>query len=139
VRPGCEISMHYFSCSGGQVGFPGKACQETLCQTCVFATSGIRESCIEFWYIRGAKRRCTIFRAQVGPVRITQKISQDTIHRTCVFASSVICGSHSAFRCVRAVKCQHTIFFARVGLVPIQQKVCRDTFSFFIRWVVQIT
>jgi hypothetical protein len=74
----------------------------------------------------GAKHRCIIFRAQVGPLRIEQKVHRDTLRRTFVFASGGICGSSSAFCCLLGTKCQHTIFHAKVGPVGNAQNACQD-------------
>jgi hypothetical protein len=75
---------------------------------------------------QGAKHRCIIFRAQVGPLRIEQKVHRDTLRRTFVFASGGICGSSSAFCCLLGTKCQHTIFHAKVGPVGNAQNACQD-------------
>jgi hypothetical protein len=57
-----------------------------------FAFGGICGSYSAFWCIRAVKRRCTIFHARMGPIRITQKVHRDMLHQTCVFASGGICG-----------------------------------------------
>jgi hypothetical protein len=119
---GCEISMHYFSCSGGSCRVSINSATRHFTPNLCFCN---RWECISVG--PGTKCRCTIFYAQVGPVRMSQKTRRDTIHRTCVFASGVICGSRSTFRCVRATKCRHTTFYARVGLVRIPQILRRDT------------
>jgi hypothetical protein len=46
---GHETSMHYFSCSGGQVWNAQKVRRNTLLQTCVFAFGGISGSRSAFW------------------------------------------------------------------------------------------
>jgi hypothetical protein len=50
-----------------------KVCWDTLQQTCVFASGEICVLGSALSYARGVKRRCTIFLARVGPVRIPQK------------------------------------------------------------------
>jgi hypothetical protein len=50
-----------------------KAHWDALCQTCVFTSGGIYGSHSAFWFIRGAKHRCTFFHARVGPVQILEK------------------------------------------------------------------
>jgi hypothetical protein len=50
-----------------------KVCWDTLCQTCVFASTGICGPRSAFRSIRATKRRCTIFHAYVGPVQNPQK------------------------------------------------------------------
>jgi hypothetical protein len=94
VLPGRETSMHYFSCSGRPVRIPQKVCLDVLSQTSVFASGGI---CVGSrsvpWCVRGAKHRCTIFHARVGPVQIRIKAHRDTSCLTCVFTSGRICRS----------------------------------------------
>jgi hypothetical protein len=53
-----------------EVRIPQRTRRDTLCQTCVFAYSGICGSRSALWRIRGAKCRHTIFHAGVGPVGI---------------------------------------------------------------------
>jgi hypothetical protein len=65
VSSGRVTSMHYFLCSGGYNTDSTKTGQDTLCQSCVFAFSGICRSRSAF---RGAKHRRTIFHAWVGLV-----------------------------------------------------------------------
>jgi hypothetical protein len=100
--------------------------QGVLHSTLLFASSGICISCSLFCCIWGAKRRCTIFHAWVGPVWIQQNVHWDTLRRTLVFYP-VGSESRSAFWSIRDTKCRHTIFHARVGSVRIPEKACRDT------------
>jgi hypothetical protein len=47
--------------------------RDTLCRTCVFVSSGICGSRSALRYIRGTKRRRTIFHSRVGPMRFPKK------------------------------------------------------------------
>jgi hypothetical protein len=69
VRLGHERSTHYFSCLGGTDTGCTKMSQDTLRQTCVFASGGIYGSRSAFLCLRGTKCRCTISRALVGLVQ----------------------------------------------------------------------
>jgi hypothetical protein len=100
-----------------------------LRRSCVFASYGICGSRSAFRCIRGTKRLCTIFHAQVGPIQILQKVRRDTLHQTLVFPSIMICGSRGAFRCIRGTKWRHTIFHARVGPVQIWQKHIETSYA----------
>jgi hypothetical protein len=64
------MSKHYFLCSGGPGAFSKKVSLEMLHQTCVFASRGTNGSRSVFWFVRGVKRDCTIFRARMGPIKI---------------------------------------------------------------------
>jgi hypothetical protein len=55
---------YYFSRSCGTGTDSIKAHQDTLCQTCVFASGGISGSLSAFWCVRSMKRRRTIFMIQ---------------------------------------------------------------------------
>jgi hypothetical protein len=57
----------------GPVQIAQKACWNTLCRTCVFASNGVCGSHSACRCMRGAKRRCTIFHARVGLVGFDKK------------------------------------------------------------------
>jgi hypothetical protein len=69
VRPGRETLTHYSSFSGGSGQICQKARQDMLRRNGIFAFGGICWSRRAFRCIRGVKRRCTIFHAQVGPLQ----------------------------------------------------------------------
>jgi hypothetical protein len=77
--------MHYFSCSGGTSTNSIKITPGQVTPNLCFAFGGICGSHIAFRCVRGAKRRCTIFHAQVGPIRIPQNVHRDKLRRTYVF------------------------------------------------------
>jgi hypothetical protein len=93
-----ETSMHYISCSGGTSAISKKMGWDKLRRNCVFAFDSMGGSHSAFRCIWGAKRRCTIFHARVGPVHIPQKAYQDMLRQTCVLHSVryvghvVLCG-----------------------------------------------
>jgi hypothetical protein len=76
--------MHYFHARVVLVQFPNNARRVKLRQTCIFASGGIFGSHSAFHCVRGAKRRCTIFHARVGPVLFLEKAHHDMLHRTCI-------------------------------------------------------
>jgi hypothetical protein len=78
-----------------------------------------------FQCIWGAKCRCTIFYAWVGPVWIPQKSCRDMLCQTCIFASYGT-WSRSVVRCIWGAKYRCTIFHDRVGPVWIPQKAHWD-------------
>jgi hypothetical protein len=82
VHQGHETSAHYFHARLGLVQVPQKVRQDTLGQTCVFASGGICRSRSAYRCVQGTKPRCTIFHAWVGPVRIEQNARRDTLHRS---------------------------------------------------------
>jgi hypothetical protein len=127
VHPGCEMSMHYFSCSGGSGAISIKSAPGDVTPNLCFPSSGICMSLGAFRCVRGVKRQRTIFQDRVGPVLIPQKLCRDTLCGTCVLASSGIYGSRSAFRSIRAMKHRRNIFHARVGPVRFLQKARWDT------------
>jgi hypothetical protein len=105
VHPGRETSMHYFSCSGGTGTDSRKNAPGHVMLNLCFASGGICGSHSVLRCVWGMKRRCTIFLARVGPVRIPEKkLHRDTLCQTFVFASVGICGSRSAFLCVCRMK-----------------------------------
>jgi hypothetical protein len=63
-----NVDALFFILGWARCGFHKKACQEMLCQTCVFAYGSICGSCSAF---RCVKYQRTIFHARVGPVRFS--------------------------------------------------------------------
>jgi hypothetical protein len=61
VRPGCEMSTHYFSCLGETATDSTKRCQDTLRRTCVFASSDLCGSCSAFRCLWGMKHHALFF------------------------------------------------------------------------------
>jgi hypothetical protein len=129
----------------GPVRIWQKARWDTLCQSCVFTSSGFYGSHSVFRCVRGMKRWQTIFHAWVGPVWIhknryyflcsggtskdlTKSTSGHVTLNFCV-CSGGICGSHSAFRCVRRANRRRTIFHAQVRPVGIWQKRFRTRYD----------
>jgi hypothetical protein len=84
VCPGREMSVYYFSCSGGPGAVFIKSVSGHITLDTCFLSIGICGSRSAFQCIRGTKRRCTIFYAQVGPVTIPQKACRDTLCQTCL-------------------------------------------------------
>jgi hypothetical protein len=100
VRPGCEISMHYFSCLGGTDTDSTESVSahftSYLC-FCIWWDPWVTY-CIPV--LTGANHRDTIFDARVGLVWIPQKAHCDTLHQSCVFATGGIYGSGSVLQCI---------------------------------------
>jgi hypothetical protein len=112
-----HIDTLFFMLSWAQCGLHKKHGGTHDAELVFFASGVIYGSRSAIRCVRATKRRCTIFHAQVGQVRIRQIALWDTCHQTFVFVSIRICGSSSGFRCVRDTKRRHTIFHARVGPV----------------------
>jgi hypothetical protein len=73
AHSGHETSTHYFSCLGGtSMDYKNNTSRHVTPNSC-FASGGICGSHSAFRCVRDAKRRCTIFHARLGPVRIQQK------------------------------------------------------------------
>jgi hypothetical protein len=127
VHPGHEMSMHYLSCSCDTGTNSTKSTLRYIMPYLWFASGWISGLHSAFRRVRGAKHRCTIFHARVGPVWIPQKARRVTLCQTSVFASGGICGSRSALLCVQGVKHIRNIFLARVGPIWIPQKTCQES------------
>jgi hypothetical protein len=98
------------------IQIPEKAPRDTLRQICVFTSRGIKGSHNALQCVQGAKRRRTIFLAQVGPYGFHKNALGHLTPNLCFYIRWYLV-SRSALRCLRDVKRQHTIFHARVGRV----------------------
>jgi hypothetical protein len=68
-----ETSTHYFSCLGGTTTDSKNNTTRHVTPNSCFTSGGICGSRIAFRCVRDANRRCSIFHARLGPVRIQQK------------------------------------------------------------------
>jgi hypothetical protein len=92
-----------------------------------FASGGTYRSRGAFLSLRGAKPRCTIFRARAGLARFHKKhVGTSYVELLFLYPLGYICGSRSAFRCIWYMKHRCTIFHARVRPVGIPQKLHWD-------------
>jgi hypothetical protein len=128
VRPGRELLKHYFSCSGGTVGFDRKHFETSYAKLVFLHPMGSAGHVVHFSASR-VETSMHYFPCSSGPGEVSIKSARDTLCRTCVFASGGICGSCSAFWCILDVKRLRTIFQARVGPVRIRQKCVRTGYA----------
>jgi hypothetical protein len=123
MHPRREMSVHYFSCSGGPGAISIKSVQDTLRRTCVFAFGMICGSRSVFQCVCAMKHRHTILHTRVGPIQIRQKVHRNTLRPTCVFKPSVMWTSTpaihspisaSSFWCrdLFCQRCYDTLFLA---------------------------
>jgi hypothetical protein len=126
VRPGCETSMHYFSCLGGTSMDSRKNLPRHITPNLCFVSGGICRSHRAFYCVWDAKCQLAIFYSQVRPVRIPQKACRDTLRQTCVLHPMGSVGKGSAFG-TSGVRIIDTLFFMlgwdRIGF----EKKCNRT------------
>jgi hypothetical protein len=114
---GARIINALFFAHVGSVQIPEKAHRDTLRQTRIFIPGGICGSHSALLCVRGAKRRCTIFLARVGPLRIPQKRVKIPSTQN-VFLHQTVSVGHVVHPDASVVHNIDSVFFhARVGLV----------------------
>jgi hypothetical protein len=110
VRPGREISTHYFSWSCGTGAVSIKSTVGHVTWNLCFASSGIYESHSSFLCIRVRNIDAPFFMLGWDRYILHKKMHLHILRRTSIFASVGISGSRSAFRCIRARNVD-TLFF----------------------------
>ncbi len=120
VHPGREMSIHYFSCSGGHSVVSTKSVMgHVTLNLCVLYPVGSVGHILQFGASRARNIDALFFTLGRDHYRLHKKCA-GTLYTKLMFLHPVgSCRSPSALWCIPGMKHRHTIFHARVGPVRI--------------------